>query len=62
MSVGSGDFKPNQKGRRINVYLIRRPVPFTRITRSALQSEEYGHPRGHLFRGMSRVDSREAQA
>jgi hypothetical protein len=44
MSVGSGDFKPNQKGRRINVYLIRRPFPFTRITRSALQSEEYGHP------------------
>jgi len=35
-----GDFKPNQKGRRINVYLIRRPFPFTRVTRSALQSEE----------------------
>jgi len=43
-----GDFKPNRKGRRINVYLIRRPVPFTRSTRSALQSEEYGHPGGHL--------------
>ena len=50
MSVGSGDFKPEQKGRRINVYLIRRPFPFTRRTRSALQSEEYGHPRGHLSR------------
>jgi hypothetical protein len=26
------------------IYLIRRPFPFTRITRSALQSEDYGHP------------------
>jgi hypothetical protein len=32
----------------INVYLIRRPVPFMRSTRSALQSEDYGHPGGHL--------------
>jgi hypothetical protein len=48
MSVGSGDFKPNRKGRRINVYLIRRPFPFTRVARSALQSEGYGHPDGHL--------------
>jgi hypothetical protein len=48
MSVGSGDFKFFNKGRRINVNLIRRPFPFTRVTRSALQSEEYGHPRGHL--------------
>ena len=45
-----GDFKPNQKGRRINDYLIRRPFPFTRVTRSALQSEGYGHPGGHLSR------------
>jgi hypothetical protein len=44
------DFKTDQKGRRINVYLIRRPVPFPRSTRSALQSEEYGHPGGHLSR------------
>ena len=43
-----GDFKPNQKGRRINVYLIRRPFPFPRSPRSALQSEDYGHPGGHL--------------
>ena len=47
MSRGTGDFKPNQKGRRINVHLIRRPVPFTRSTRSARQSEDYGHPGGH---------------
>ena len=45
-----GDFKPKQKGRRIKLYLIRRPFPFPRSTRSALQSEEYGHPRGHLAR------------
>jgi hypothetical protein len=44
------DFKPKRKGRRINVYLIRRPFPFTRSTRSALQSEDYGHPGGHLGR------------
>ena len=43
-----GDFKYSREGRRINVYLIRRPVPFPRSTRSALQSEEYGHPGGHL--------------
>ncbi len=53
-----GDFKPNRKGRRINVYLIRRPVPFTRSTRSALQSEEYGHPRGHLSRRVRPVQQR----
>ncbi len=51
MSAGSGDFKTNQKERRINVYLIRRPFPFTRVTRSALQSEGYGHPGGHLSSG-----------
>ena len=28
-----GDFKYEPKGRRINVYLIRRPFPFPRITR-----------------------------
>jgi len=50
MSVGSGDFKFYNKGRRINVYLIRRPFPFPRSTRSALRSEEYGHPGGHLSR------------
>ncbi len=50
MSVGSGDFKPERKGRRIDVYLIRRPVPFPRVTRSALQSEGSGHPDGHLGR------------
>jgi hypothetical protein len=50
MSVGSGDFKTKRKGRRINVYLIRRPVSFTGSTRSALQSEGYGHPGGHLSR------------
>jgi hypothetical protein len=50
MSRGTGDFKPEQKGRRIDVYLIRRPVPLARSTRSALQSEDYGHPRGHLRR------------
>jgi hypothetical protein len=33
---------------RINLYLIRCPFPFTRSTRSALQSEGYGHPDGHL--------------
>jgi hypothetical protein len=43
-----GDFKTKRKGQRINVYLIRRPFPFPRSTRSALQSEEYGHTRGHL--------------
>ena len=43
-----GDFRPKRMGRRINVYSIRRPVPFTRVTRSALQSEEYGHLYGHL--------------
>ncbi len=48
MSVGSGDFKYSREGRRINVYLIRCPFPFTRVTRGALQSEEYGHPGGHL--------------
>jgi len=48
MSVGSGDFKPKRKGRRINVYLIRCPFPFPRSPRSALQSEDYGHPGGHL--------------
>ena len=31
------------------VVLIRCPFPFTRSTRSALQSEGYGHPDGHLF-------------
>ena len=36
-----GDFKYSREGRRSNVYLIRRPVPFSRSTRSALQSEEY---------------------
>jgi hypothetical protein len=45
------DFKFFNKGRRIKLYLIRRPFPFTRSTRSALQSEEYGHPRGHLELG-----------
>jgi len=50
------DFKYESKGRRINVYLIRRPFPFTRSTRSALQSEEYGHPGGHLERVMQPVD------
>jgi hypothetical protein len=44
------DFKTKRKGRRINVYLIRCPFPFTRVTRSALQSEESGHPGGHLSR------------
>lgn len=48
MEQAPGDFKYFQKGRRINVYLIRRPVPFTRVPRSALQSEGYGHPGGHL--------------
>ena len=43
------DFKYSREGRRINVYLIRCPFPFTRVTRSALQSEGYGHPDGHLF-------------
>ena len=43
------DFKFFNKGRRINVYLIRRPFPCLRSTRSALQSEDYGHPGGHLF-------------
>jgi len=46
----SRDFKTKRKVRRINVYLIRRPAPFTRVTRSALQSEGYGHSRGHLSR------------
>ncbi len=45
-----GDFKYSREGRRINAYLIRRPVPFTRSPRSALQPEEYGHPDGHLSR------------
>jgi len=45
----SGDFRTERKGRRINLYLIRRPFPFPRSTRSALQSEGYGHPRGQLF-------------
>jgi hypothetical protein len=49
MSVGSGNSKTKQKGRRINVYFIRRPFPFTRVTRS-LQSEDYGHPVRHLSR------------
>ena len=53
MSVGSGDFKYSQKGRRIKLYLIRCPFPFTRVTRSALQSEGYGHPDGHLFSELS---------
>ena len=48
MSFGSRDFKTNQKGRRINVYLIRRPFFFPSSTSRALQSEDYGHPRGHL--------------
>ena len=43
------DFKPKRKGRRMNSYLIRRPFPFTRVTRSALQSEDYGHADGHLM-------------
>ena len=47
----SGDLKYSRKGRRSKVYLIRCPFPFTRSTRSALQSEEYGHPRGHLSCG-----------
>jgi hypothetical protein len=33
-----GDFRTEQKGRRINVLLTRRPLPFSRVTRSALQS------------------------
>ena len=41
------DSKSEWKGRRINLLLIRCPFPFTRSTRSALQSEEYGHPDGH---------------
>jgi hypothetical protein len=44
------DFKYSREGRRINLYLIRCPFPFTRVTRSALQSEGYGHPGGHLAR------------
>jgi hypothetical protein len=47
-SLAEGDFKYSREGRRINLYLIRCPFPFTRVTRSALQSEEYGHPDGHL--------------
>jgi hypothetical protein len=43
--------KGKRKGRRINLYLIRGPVSFPRVTRSALQSEEFGHPDGHLFFG-----------
>ena len=50
------DFKSEWKGRRINLYLIRCPFPFTRSTRSALQSEEYGHPRGHLNRQPRQVE------
>jgi hypothetical protein len=42
-SVSSGNFKYSRKGRRIKLYLIRCPFPFTRSTRSALQSEGYGH-------------------
>ena len=44
----SGDFKYSREGRRINLYLIRCRFPFTRVTRSALPSERYGHPGGHL--------------
>jgi len=51
------DFRYSRERRRINVYLIRRPVPFTRSTRSALQSEEYGHPGGHLFSNRRRTQS-----
>jgi len=43
-----GDFKAERKGRRIKLFLIRRPFPFTRITRSALPSEGYGDPDGHV--------------
>ncbi len=35
-----GEERVKRKGRRIDVYLIRRPFPFTKITRSALQSED----------------------
>jgi hypothetical protein len=48
------DFKYSREGRRTNLYLIRCPFPFTRVTRSALQSEGYGHPDGHLISGLSR--------
>ncbi len=48
MPSKAGDFKKGGKGRRINVLLIRCPFPFTRITRSGLQSERYGDPDGHL--------------
>jgi len=52
------DFKTKRKGRRINVLLIRCPFPFPRSTRSALQSEGYGHPRGHLGRRARPVQAR----
>jgi hypothetical protein len=42
------DSSQNERGDESTYILIRRPVPFTRITRSALQSEGYGHPGGHL--------------
>ena len=42
-----GDFKAERKGRRIEDFSIRRPFPFTRVTRSALQSEGYGDTDGH---------------
>ena len=44
-----GDFKSVWKGRRINDLLIRRPFPFTRVTRRVVQSEGYGDTGGHVF-------------
>ena len=38
----------NEGGNEISKLPIRCPFPFTRVTRSALQSEGYGHPGGHL--------------
>ena len=45
-----GDFKTERKGRRTEVFSIRRPFPCPRVTRSALQSEGYGDTGGDLIR------------
>jgi hypothetical protein len=49
-------FEYERKGRRINALLIRCPFSFPGVTRSALQSEDYGHPRGHLTEAVEGVD------
>ena len=43
-----GDFKTEKKRRRVNDLLIRRPFPFTRVTRRVVQPERYGDPGGDL--------------